>query len=185
VGLAPSTVRFHLEILRGAGLVIRQPRPRGGIGRPRTTYAAVWSRRAAGYEDLAGLLAANLSRTVEQRRERAERIGEQWSRQLIPARAGAGATIDQAVVHIRKLFDDMGFAPQLTTAGDLRTIALHACPFRSLARTQPEVICAVHRGLLRGSLQLLGAASEGQLLPFIEPDLCEVHIETGAMESPV
>lgn len=179
VGLHPSTVRSHLETLRHAGLVTRQPAPRAGIGRPRTAYAA--SARAEeepGYADLVRLLAANLAETPQDRAARAEAIGGQWASQLVPLPAGTALEtgLDEAATRVSGLFGDLGFEPELRADGPGRTITLHACPFRGVAREHPEVVCAVHLGLLRGSLTRVGATVESQLLPFVEPGLCRVRV---------
>ncbi len=177
VGLHPSTVRFHLETLRHAGLVTRQTHPHPGIGRPRTAYtAAAPARTDAGYERLARLLTANLSETSQDPSARAESIGGQWAQQLILAPAGAGATMDEAATQVSGVFGQLGFEPEMRTAGESRQIALHACPFRAAAREHPEVVCAVHLGLLRGTLERLGASAASRLLPFVEPELCMVEL---------
>jgi predicted ArsR family transcriptional regulator len=50
---------------------------------------------------------------------------------------------------------------------------MHSCPFRELAETGPRIVCAVHRGLISGALEELGAALEvEQLDAFVEPELC-------------
>lgn len=83
---------------------------------------------------------------------------------------------------ITTVFERMGFGPELVPAqessrGDQRTIRLHSCPVRDLARDHPEVACALHRGLLQGladPVKSIGAAPEMQveLEPFVEPELC-------------
>jgi predicted ArsR family transcriptional regulator len=84
-----------------------------------------------------------------------------------------GASVERVV----KLLDDIGFQPELTPDG--RAILLHHCPFHELARSQPDVVCNVHLGLLRGALQQLGAPAEAtRLIPFVAPRLCVVEIGT-------
>lgn len=83
---------------------------------------------------------------------------------------------------ITTVFERMGFGPELVPAqessrGDQRTIRLHSCPVRDLARDHPEVACALHRGLLQGladPVKSIGPAPEMQveLEPFVEPELC-------------
>ena len=41
-----------------------------------------------------------------------------------------------------QLLDGQGFDPE----GRGREIHMHRCPFHALAESQPEVVCAVHRG---------------------------------------
>lgn len=179
VGLHLTTVRFHLEVLRRAGLLVRRPHPQAGVGRPRTAYAPV-SRgsadSAAAYEGLAGLLAAHLSDTTEGRAARAEQAGLAWAEHLVPAVTGAGRSVDEAARQVSGLFAEIGFDPELTAVGDSRQITLHACPFRAVAREHPEVVCSVHLGLLRGSLARLGVSTASRLLPFVEPELCVAQL---------
>ncbi len=177
VGLHPSTVRFHLETLRRAGLVVRQDQPYEGIGRPRVAYAAaVPGGRGGGYEQLAALLAADLADTPQEREARAEDIGQRWARQLVPDRRGAEPTVDEAAAAVCQVFDRVGFAPQVSRHGEGRRITLHSCPFRAVAQEHPEVVCAMHLGLLRGSLERLGAPSVCRLTPFAEPEKCLAEI---------
>jgi predicted ArsR family transcriptional regulator len=56
-------------------------------------------------------------------------------------------------------------------------IRLHACPFHAVAAANPEVVCTLHLGLLRGALDRLGiAATAPELLPFVEPGVCVARI---------
>lgn len=177
MGLHPSTVRVHLETMRRAGLVRRQTRRRDGRGRPRTAYAAAEAEQErAGYQGLAAILAAGLADTAAGRSARAEQIGEQWAGELSDAPSLDAAADDDVERHVTGLFERLGFAPELRDSEHGSEIALRACPFRSVARQHPEVVCAVHLGLLRGSLERLGAATAPRLLPFVEPELCLVQL---------
>lgn len=177
LGLHPSTVRFHLETMRRAGLVVRHTQRHDGRGRPRTAYAAVSSQHGRGqYEGLAALLAAGLADTADERSARAEQIGEQWAGQLMGVPTLDGAAREEVAVHVSGLFERLGFAPELRASEHGHQIALHACPFRAVAREHPEVVCAVHLGLLQGSLSRLGASTAPRLEPFVEPELCLVHL---------
>lgn len=176
VGLHPSTVRFHLETLRRVGLVARREQPSTGVGRPRTVYAPVREHAGSAYEGLARMLAADVAQTPRVQ-ARAESIGERWAEQVVPEPASAGSTSpDGAAVQVSEVFGHLGFEPELSTIGHVRRIALHACPFREVAREHPDVVCAMHLGLLRGSLERLGASATSQLRPFVEPDLCLVEV---------
>jgi predicted ArsR family transcriptional regulator len=185
VGLHLTTVRFHLEVLRRAGLLARRQSPRAGAGRPRAAYYPV-SRPGgdggrdggAAYEQLASLLAAHLADTAEARTARSQQAGVAWAERLVPAaaravpRSAVGPDAEEAARAVSGLFDDLGFDPELTAVAGEWQIGLHACPFRTVARQHPEVVCALHLGLLRGSLARLGAATVSRLLPFVEPELC-------------
>lgn len=182
-GLHLSTVRFHLEVLARAGLLVRYPQRQGGVGRPRTAYLPIsrgGADQGAAYQQLARLLAAHLSDTTEGRSARAEQAGVAWSEQLVPAAVtGAARTVGEAAHQVTGLFVELGFDPELTTIGADREIALHACPFRGVAREHPEVVCSVHLGLLHGSLIRLGVPAVSRLLPFVEPELCIAQLAPG------
>ncbi|MBC7441208.1 MAG: helix-turn-helix domain-containing protein [Ramlibacter sp.] len=56
-------------------------------------------------------------------------------------------------------------------------IELLACPFRDDARRDPEVICSVHLGLVRGIARELGHDPDRiELRPFVGPARCELHL---------
>jgi predicted ArsR family transcriptional regulator len=49
---------------------------------------------------------------------------------------------------------------------------MHRCPFHALVESQPEVVCAVHKGLVAGALSALGSELEVEGLDvFVRPDL--------------
>jgi predicted ArsR family transcriptional regulator len=51
------------------------------------------------------------------------------------------------------------------------------CPFHALAESQPEVVCAVHKGLITGALSALGSDLEVECLDvFVRPDLCVARL---------
>ena len=184
ISLHVSTVRFHLRILEQAGLVSSRPDPRGGTGRPRTVYTAIpVTTREGGpspYEQIARVLAAHLDEDEDRRSTRAEEAGDSWAAQLTrshPRANGTGTSIDAAVEHLTGVFADMGFDPEPASVGARRHIRLRACPFRAVAREHPDVVCAIHQGLLRGILARIGAPPvTTELLPFVEPELCIAQV---------
>lgn len=182
ISLHVSTVRFHLRILEQAGLVSSRSDPRGSTGRPRTVYTAMPITTGEGapspYEQIARVLAAHLDETEARRTARAEEAGASWAAQLSgPRPNGTGAGIDAAVEHLTGVFADMGFDPEPVSVGARRHIRLRACPFRAVAREHPDVVCGIHRGLLRGILSRIGAPPvTTELLPFVEPELCVAQV---------
>jgi predicted ArsR family transcriptional regulator len=184
-GLHVTTVRFHLQILERAGLVVSRPRRRGGSGRPRTVYAATAQRStdtgARTYQDLAAVLATHLDDTTEGRSARAERAGMAWAAHVATARpsaaTGSGFTSSEAASQVTQVCSELGFDPELSADGDGWRIRLRACPFRAVAREHPEVVCSVHLGLIRGTLDRLGGPPlASRLVPFVEPELCVAHL---------
>jgi predicted ArsR family transcriptional regulator len=186
-----TTVRFHLDALCEEGSVARTRIKRDGVGRPRTGYVAVRDR--LDYRSLAEILAMELGDTTAERRQRAERAGRRWAGRILASDDSAGPVesngtapgsgVDDHAGRIAGAFERMGFGPELTAAADVGdgrrecAIRLHACPVRDLARSHPEVSCAMHLGLLRGLLNAGGTAGgksalHAELDPFVEPDMC-------------
>lgn len=184
VGLHPSTVRFHLETLRSAGLVERTEvsgvARQDAVGRPRTGYAVARPVRSEpDYEELARRLVAGLGDTPDARDARAEGVGAAWGRELAATATPdeAPALADVAVRRTVQMLDELGFRPaELDDPGPGIRIALHGCPFREVARDNSEV-CALHRGLLTATLESMGNPLTGRLLPLVGPELCMVHLE--------
>ena len=102
--------------------------------------------------------------------------GEQWGRDLAaprerPAPPGsAGAR--RAVI---SLLGDIGFAPEADrTSSEVR---LTRCPLLDTARRYPDVVCAVHLGIVRGALEGLGGdPAPAELFPFSDPGACRLRL---------
>ena len=90
--------------------------------------------------------------------------GRRWGRQL--ERSGSDRTV------VTDLMERLGFEPE----ADGDAVRLRSCPFRDAARAHPEIVCAVHRGLLEQVVQNRDGGSEAgiRLSPFVEPELCLV-----------
>ena len=175
-GLHITTLRLHLDVLAKAGQVTVQKTPRTTPGRPRTVYTARTEETPPdGYRPLAAVLAANLGSTPRTRRRRAEKAGRDWAVNLIPT-TDKVATPDEAAHRIVDVFAEMNFDPELadpTPDNGEREIRLRACPYRDVARDHPDVVCAIHLGLLKGALTQLGnPPTTVRLVPFVKPHLC-------------
>lgn len=180
-GLHANTVREHVEGLRREGLVRRSPAPAVGRGRPGWLYEATSLSHDDPRPEYAGLavaLASVIARTSPQPAEDAREAGVAWGRRLVderprlserdPDRARRRAVSD--------LFADMGFEPEPDR--DVREVRLRSCPLLQAAHQQPEIVCAVHRGIAEGALASYGAPSEGvDLLPFVEPGACLLRLQ--------
>jgi predicted ArsR family transcriptional regulator len=180
VGLHPNTVRFHVEHLTQARLVRAVTAPASGRGRPRVLFEAVEDAESGsedGYRLLARILAGYLASTHDPRGV-AEEVGRAWGGYLTERPAPfAGVSADEATKRIVRLFTELGFMPEAVAEGGRRRILLHRCPFREVARANPEVVCSVHLGMLRGALAELGAPVEAlSLEPMVQPTLCIAHL---------
>jgi predicted ArsR family transcriptional regulator len=172
LGLHVTTARFHLDQLVAAGLAERVAGAERRRGRPRMLYAPAGVVRDDDARiRLIEVLADTLARDDDGAR-RAVRAGERW-----------GETYPHPDAHdpapgLVAALDRLGFGPERAGAGTDATIRLHACPFREAARTHPEVVCSVHRGLVERLLE--GTDAVGRLVPFVAPELCVVELSRRA-----
>lgn len=165
LGLHVTTARFHLDQLAAAGLVHRRAGVERRRGRPRLLYAPAGPPRDEdAREQLIQVLAAALAREDDPAAD-AVRAGRRWAETFDPPGS------DDPVPGLVSLLDRLGFAPE----ADADAIRLRACPFRDAAREHPQVVCAVHRGLIEQLLE--GAAAQVRLVPFVEPELCLVALD--------
>lgn len=180
-GLHPNTVRFHLKVLIDAGYVTQATAPRPGPGRPQAVYAVVTPAAGdGGYALLAEMLAAQLDEA--EGAALAQRAGQRWLRRSVSGPGGepAGArpaTLDEAAARAIALFTELGFDPVRGPGDGAARIELHACPFLDVARRHPGVVCGVHLGLLRGTVDgLAPQVFEAELHPFVRPGVCAAEI---------
>jgi predicted ArsR family transcriptional regulator len=167
--LHPNTVRWHLGVLADRGAVESTPAKRSGRGRPRIVYRfRAGAGRAGGdeYRLLATILSGTLAASEGGARA-AESTGRCWGSYLVE-RPLPLVDVD-ATATVAALLSDRGFDPE-TGDGEIR---MRRCPFHDLAEAQPEIVCAVHRGLIDGALDELGSELRVEALDvFVEPDLC-------------
>jgi predicted ArsR family transcriptional regulator len=174
--LHQNTVRWHLGVLADAGLVESHPAQRSEPGRPRILYTL--SRHAArpGHNEYR-LLATILAGTVADQGEGsacAESAGRAWGRYLVRRPLPlVRVSDDEAIGEVVRVLDEQGFVPD----ADGCDVNMRRCPFHDLAEQHPEVVCAVHRGLISGALEELGSELEvDELRVFVEPDLCVARL---------
>ncbi|WP_298885863.1 helix-turn-helix domain-containing protein [uncultured Serinicoccus sp.] len=189
LGLHSSTVRFHLDQLVDGGLVETHVVRSGGAGRPAKRYVASAVEQVGPepaiegpYQVLATVLASALD-PAKGESPTPEEAGALWVRQRLGA-DGAEPLAEPArttgewvgkVGAVVDLLQEWGYTPDLEMSGrqgDVR-ITLRDCPFLDLAREIPEVVCGVHRGLLKGALEVAGEAKAGvSLRPFVASATC-------------
>lgn len=172
----PNTVRWHLGNLRDAGVLESRPAERSVPGRPRILYRLRPEAAAESREEYR-LLATILAGTVAQSEDgpgRAEEAGRAWGRYLVRRPLPLVGTSDElATAEVTELLDAQGFAAE----ADGDEIRMRRCPYHELAEMHPDVVCALHRGLIGGALEELGSdlAVEG-LDVFVRPDLCVARL---------
>ncbi|HEU0128064.1 MAG TPA: helix-turn-helix domain-containing protein [Pseudonocardiaceae bacterium] len=180
--LHPNTVRFHLKVLVDAGLACCRPDSRGASGRPRLVYTATTdvsgNRHPDGFRLLADILASYLVANSEIPAGLAEEAGRAFARRHRgPTQPGAEVSADEAVRRVAAMFAELGFEPELFRDGAHRRILLHACPFHAVAKEHPELVCAMHLGLLKQTLANFNSTVEVLgLEPYVTPHLCIAHL---------
>lgn len=189
IGLHANGARFHLEALVDSGLAERVSEERSSRGRPKVLYAAVPAVGAEvdGYRDLAEVLVEALAvSTTESGSSAAEAAGVARGRrvaaELIETRADDGlhaATADRAGDLLVDGLARLGFESRSVATSRGRRIDITPCPYLDLARAHPDVVCAVHRGLMSGVLEESGAPLEvAELEPFARADRCVARLRS-------
>ncbi len=179
VGLHPNGVRIHLERMEAAGLVARARR-RQARGRPRDAWTIAPDARPGGerpraYADLGRWLA----RALRDRRGGVlgiEKTGREIGREVAPAGAVAGAEALEASLVA------LGFQPTVQRREDDRlSFCLRNCPYRDAVRENPQAVCALHKGITRGLLDVLDP--EARLAGFVprDPDEAGCLIELSGL----
>jgi predicted ArsR family transcriptional regulator len=167
VGLSANAVRFHLQNLIENGSVAQAaPADQPGPGRPAIRYTATPTEDNSpdsAYRLLSGLLARELSRSGSP--DAASDAGRDWARALAPPRWTDMSHADPIEV-VGALFENSGFDPRRGPDG--QTLELHRCPFLDLAVEQPDVVCGIHLGLVKGLLEEIGARREVRLIPVLD-----------------
>ncbi|MFC9328000.1 helix-turn-helix transcriptional regulator [Kitasatospora sp. NPDC057015] len=201
-----TTVRHHLTALVEAGLVEVRPEPAAGRGRPRLRYAAAPAReQLTAYRTLVEVLSLGYGADAAERSARAERAGRAWgageadrrppgepasdrpsaeqslsepslSEQPHPDGSPADRPWTDRALAERVLAEaeGWGFGPEL--AADGAGVLLHQCPFQQNAESHPEVVCAVHQGLLDAIAERAGRPGAIALRPFSAPGVCSIRI---------
>lgn len=171
LGVHVTTARFHLDRLADAGLARRSTGSEPRRGRPRILYTPAGPERDEdSREQLIHVLAAALAADDTAGTESVD-AGRRWADSFDPL---GEADPTAGLVGV---LDRLGFDPDPLE----QQIRLRACPFRDAAREHPQVVCAVHRGLIEQLLETSG--TRARLVPFAEPDLCLVTLEPAAAAS--
>lgn len=204
-GLHENTLREHLDALLRAGLVQRERSAPQGRGRPAWRYRATDTEEPSEYAGLARALATGLVRSApdpETAVRAATEAGEAWGRELARGAGADGTAATEpdggtrtdgtattapdggtpAGRQVIGLLDELGFGTDVGThagAGARQhrpeEVRLTRCPLLQAAVEHPDVVCAVHLGIVRGALEEHGADPTGtELHPFSEPGACRL-----------
>lgn len=151
--LHPNGIRLHLERLAQAGLIERA-RVRQARGRPPHAWAIASDAEPGGhapraYQDLVRWLARALGARAGGLRS-IENTGREIGHELAPKDAQSDPDV------LQTSFTALGFQPTVTRRqGDQLTVCLRNCPYRDAVYENQPAICALHKGITRGLLDVL------------------------------
>lgn len=182
-GLHPNTLREHLDALLDAKLVRRHSAKPAGRGRPAWLYAPVDTEPQNEYARLASALASALADASIDPVGDATRAGDAWGTSIVQSRGGSRVDSQAAARReVIDVLDDLGFEPE-SSSRDSR-VRLTRCPLLEAANKNPEIVCAVHEGLVRGVLSEVGIEQiEPKLVPFAERGACVLHLPSRRKQS--
>nr|WP_300149407.1 helix-turn-helix domain-containing protein [Propionicimonas sp.] len=157
-----NSVRQHLDGLVDAGFAEEVAQTAGGRGRPARAYAATVAGRQVALQDpdldssgaLVEAVAEHLAATPDPV-PAARAVGIGWGRRLASDRRD-----------LTEILAAQGFTPEPAPDG----IALHTCPLLASAQRRPEVVCAIHQGLIDAL-----SPEPLRLLPFAVPGACLIR----------
>lgn len=175
-GLHENTLREHLDALVRDGYAQRHRATPAGRGRPAWLYA-VREEPTSEYAALATALAEQLAATASDPPAAGVDAGERWGRRVARGRTttpDTGRTRTDARTEVLHILEEYDFSPREADGDD---VDLTTCPLLEAARRHPDVVCAVHLGLVRGVLAERGVDPTGTSLePFASPDSCRLTI---------
>lgn len=194
-GQHANTAREHLEALVEDGYATKAAAPKEGRGRPAWLYQpAAVPPGPVGYAALAAALAQHLATHSENPSAEGETAGRAWAQAMPPAMpparpTGAGRTSNGAKPsaggakatrsRVATALEQAGFGVQKNR--DATEFTLTVCPIVEAARENPDVVCAVHLGLVKELMEGSGLPEESvALLPFAGPGFCTLHLPSHA-----
>jgi predicted ArsR family transcriptional regulator len=85
----------------------------------------------------------------------------------------SAACADATVAMLARL----GFDPERVDGPDgAMTVGFAHCPYRSLAEANPELVCALHRGVIEGFVATVGGAEVADFGSLVDRHPCRVTL---------
>jgi predicted ArsR family transcriptional regulator len=179
LGLAPISVRYHLNLLERDGL-IGIKKVRGTVGRPYNTYAITNSGREQlphSYDVLAERLLNEVKQFAAP--EQIERIFRGMAESITADHQGqlAGASVQQKVDVLVKLLGAEGFLVRWEEANGEYLLKEYNCPYQRVRQVHPE-ICQLDRqiitSIMKAPVELNTCIADGD-------ECCTYHVSSTAL----
>ncbi len=188
LGLHPNTVRPHLDRMREVGLLDVTTDARGEVGRPQHRYSLSPDAPALGLEaptmPMLARMVLSMARRLGANPADAIAVGEAEGASRAAGYAAAPSALEALVADL----DRLGFDPVVTGDDDedgsdadepvTAVVAFANCPFADLARDHPDLVCALHRGLVAGFVAQMGDAEVTEFCPLVSRTPCRVAVTT-------
>lgn len=174
-GFNHNAIRQHLAKLTDAGLLTEEFAAPTTTGRPPLQYriapGAMGSWGAPGpYELLAVLLLDVANRT-----QTPVEAGKKAGHRVVAASEPGADPLDVLEGEMAR----RGFEPRREVRGPLVELVLERCPFVAAASADPEIVCAIHRGLAEGILDSMESDKRVRALVAYDPRRagCRLQVE--------
>ena len=202
LGLHPNTVRPHLERMRDVGLLDVTTDARGEVGRPQHRYSLSPDAPSLGLEPptmpMLARMVLSMARRIGASPTDAVAVGEAEGADRAARYDDAPSALEALVADL----DRLGFDPVVIDAsgpaGDGRpateggadvaddvddgpvtaVVSFANCPFADLARDHPDLVCALHRGLVTGFVARMGDAEVTEFCSLAHRTPCQVAVTT-------
>jgi predicted ArsR family transcriptional regulator len=188
LGLHQNTVRPHLERMREVGLLDVSTDARGEVGRPHHRYSLSPEAPSLGLEPptmpmLARMVLA-MARRVGANPADAMAVGEAEGATRAARYDDAPSALEALVADLDRLgFDPLVTAQESADEADddpdapvTAVVAFANCPFADLAREHPDLVCALHRGLVAGFVAHMGDAEVAEFCSLASRTPCQVAL---------
>ena len=186
--LHPNTVRPHLERMREIGLLDVTTDARGEVGRPQHRYSLAADAPSLGLEPPTMPMLARLVLQMAQRvgasPADATAVGAAEGRARAAGYDDAPSALEALVADL----DRLGFDPLVADAADhdaaddedtdsvVAVVVFANCPFADVARAHPDLVCALHRGLVSGFVEQMGDAEVREFCTLVDRTPCQVAV---------
>lgn len=180
-GLHENTIREHLEGLVTSAHAERVRLISSGRGRPsygyqsRKDFVAQIEPQAREYASLALVLAKQLAAIGGSARSVAISAGEEWANRFIQSIQEPSGSKVALRKRVYEILESLGYSPKANSKRNL--IRLQTCPLLAAAKLEPEIVCSVHLGLVRGLISQAGENPNAvELIQFAEPGSCRLTL---------
>ncbi len=161
-----NVIRHHLERLTAAGYVTTDEVRRNGVGRPSKVYRVIdEDLNLDGSPRRNDLMVALLERAVsllgpEVAEAMALEVGQEYGRMITNDLTPQDSTrsVRAAMAQVADVLTAHGFAARAEEDAHGPSVISESCPFDQAATKHP-VLCTVHRGLIAGVLEGVGATT--------------------------